>query len=174
MLIDAEEDIGLTGKGQLHSFDDRVTRALHAMVRRSLNLTDRCDVSTCDSDRHGIVLPRRAKETPLHAIAWPLPHLNTPDFGDPRGRVLVVIFEPGRTLQTNIGWLAQKFGLSAAERALLQALVEGATLTEAAERLGIETSSARTRLKNIQSKTGCRRQVELVRLALSMPALQQH
>ncbi len=173
-LLEIDDGIALTGKGQLQSYDDKVTRELQSMIRSALLLTDRCDFGCSDKDRNGIVLPRRARETSLHAIAWPLPHHNTPDFGVPRGRVLVVVFEPGLTLQNNIGWLAQRFGLSTAERALLQAIVDGVTLAEAAEHLGIEVSSARTRLKTIQSKTGCRRQVELVRLALSMPAIRQH
>ena len=173
-LLAAETDVALNGKGYLQSFDEKVTREIQEMVRRCLRLTDRCDLATCDHDMAGVVLPRRARETPLHAIAWPLPYLSTPDLGAPNARVLVSIFEPGRTLQANVGWLARKFGLSTAERALLEALVEGMTIEQAADHLGIETSSARTRLKTIQSTTNCRRQVELVRLALSMPALRQN
>jgi len=44
-------------------------------------------------------------------------------------------------------------------------------LGEAAEGLGIQLSTARTRLKSIQAKTGCHRQLDLVRLAMSAPPL---
>jgi DNA-binding CsgD family transcriptional regulator len=45
-------------------------------------------------------------------------------------------------------------------------------LAEAAEQLGIKLLTARTRLKIIQGKTGCSRQTDLVRLAMSMPAFE--
>lgn len=54
---------------------------------------------------------------------------------------------------------------------LTDAVVNGLPLAEAAEQL--RRSTARTRLKAIQTKTGCHRQVDLVRLALSLPAVRQ-
>jgi DNA-binding CsgD family transcriptional regulator len=46
-------------------------------------------------------------------------------------------------------------------------------LADAAEQLGIQLSTARTRLKIVQTKTNCRRQVDLVRLALSLPSFRE-
>ena len=51
--------------------------------------------------------------------------------------------------------------------------MNGTPLTEAAEHLGIRLSTARTRLKIIQTKTHCHRQVDLVRLALSLPPVRE-
>ena len=59
------------------------------------------------------------------------------------------------------------------EQRLTEAVVNGLPLVEAAEQLGIRLSTARTRLKAIQAKTHCHRQVDLVRLALSLPAVRQ-
>ena len=50
-------------------------------------------------------------------------------------------------------------------------MIAGVPLNEAAEKLGIQLSTARTRLKTIQGKTGCHRQLDLVRLAMSVPAV---
>ena len=72
-----------------------------------------------------------------------------------------------------VGWLARQYGLSPGEARLAEEIVNGAPLVEAAERLGIQVSTARTRLKVVQAKTGCGRQVDLVRLALSAPAMRR-
>jgi DNA-binding CsgD family transcriptional regulator len=87
--------------------------------------------------------------------------------------VLAVILDPAEVQRTPVAWLARRFGLSPAEQRLTEAIVNGLPLAEAAERLGIRISTARTRLKAIQTKTGCHRQVDLVRLALSLPAIRQ-
>lgn len=42
-----------------------------------------------------------------------------------------------------------------------------------AEQLGIQLSTARSRLKIILAKTGCSRQIDLMRLALSVPHVNQ-
>jgi DNA-binding CsgD family transcriptional regulator len=84
-------------------------------------------------------------------------------------RVLLVIIDPDDRARTPVGWLARQFGLTPAEQRLTEAIINGVPLAEAATQLGIRASTARTRLKAIQVKTGCHRQVDLVRLALSLP-----
>jgi DNA-binding CsgD family transcriptional regulator len=100
-------------------------------------------------------------------MMWPL----TP--GDGRGAVLVVILDPAQAQRTPVGWLAKQFGLAPSEARLAEAVVNGLPLADAAEQLGIRLSTARTRLKTIQAKTNCHRQVDLVRLALSLPAVRE-
>ena len=63
----------------------------------------------------------------------------------------------------------EQLRLTPSEQRLTEAIVNGVPLNEAAEQLGILPSTARTRLKTIQTKTNCHRQVDLVRLALSLP-----
>jgi DNA-binding CsgD family transcriptional regulator len=75
--------------------------------------------------------------------------------------------------RTPVKWLSRQFGLSPAEERLTEAIVNGVTLADAAEQIGIRISTARTRLKAIQTKTGCNRQVDLVRLAMSTPIVRQ-
>lgn len=87
--------------------------------------------------------------------------------------MLAVILDPTQVQRTPVAWLAKQFGLSPAEQRLTEAVVNGLPLVEAAEQLGIRLSTARTRLKAIQAKTHCHRQVDLVRLALSLPAVRQ-
>ncbi|MFO0200600.1 MAG: helix-turn-helix transcriptional regulator [Alphaproteobacteria bacterium] len=59
------------------------------------------------------------------------------------------------------------FGLTGGELRVLQGLVEGAAPAEIAAMYGIANSTVRTHLVSLFRKTGTRRQVELVRLALS-------
>ena len=104
-------------------------------------------------------------------MVWPLPFRAGPDPECGAGNVLMVLFDPAQVQRTPIAWLAQQYGLTPSEQRLTEAIVNGVPLAEAAEQLGIRLSTARTRLKTIQTKTQCHRQVDLVRLALSLPAV---
>ena len=55
------------------------------------------------------------------------------------------------------------------EAALAQELLVGLGLTEAAARLGIGLSTAKTQLQGIFAKTGTRRQTDLIRLLVRGP-----
>jgi DNA-binding CsgD family transcriptional regulator/PAS domain-containing protein len=67
--------------------------------------------------------------------------------------------------------LEEHLGLSPAEARVTLALARGATVAEAAKALGVTEHTARTQLKRALARTGTRRQSELVRLALTSPAL---
>ena len=58
-------------------------------------------------------------------------------------------------------------GFTPAEARLADALAGGASVREAATKLGVTYETARTHLKRLLSKTGARRQAELVRILLT-------
>ncbi|MFK8049782.1 MAG: helix-turn-helix transcriptional regulator [Halioglobus sp.] len=60
--------------------------------------------------------------------------------------------------------LIEMFSVTPAEAKLIAHLVDGLTLTAAAETLGISRNTARTQLSSIFTKTGVNRQVQLVKL----------
>jgi len=62
------------------------------------------------------------------------------------------------------------FGLTPAEVRLSRALVKGQSVAEYANETGVTSNTARTHVKRIFSKTGVRRQSELVRLLLKSSA----
>lgn len=64
----------------------------------------------------------------------------------------------------------QVFGFTPSESALVMELANGLSLEEAANSLGIRRNTARAHLRAIFSKTGVRRQTELVRLILNSVA----
>ncbi|MBS7743537.1 helix-turn-helix transcriptional regulator [Chelatococcus sp. HY11] len=62
------------------------------------------------------------------------------------------------------------YRLTAAEQRLVSALLDGRSLSEAAEQFGITRETVRTHLRSIFLKTGTHRQVELVRLLMKVPS----
>jgi DNA-binding CsgD family transcriptional regulator/PAS domain-containing protein len=164
-LLGRADGVWLGRGGQLCSADDARMEALELAVRKCAGVADNAASRATELD--GIALPRPSGAPPLRVMMWPLMP------GDGGGAVLVVILDPTRVQRTPVGWLAKQYGLSPSEQRLAEAIVNGTPLNEAAEQLGIRLSTARTRLKTIQTKTHCRRQVDLVRLALSLPAVRE-
>ena len=67
-------------------------------------------------------------------------------------------------------WILRNlYGLTAAEIAVAERLMNGDTPQQAAAALGIKLSTARFHLGALFRKTDTRRQAELVRLLLSLP-----
>jgi DNA-binding CsgD family transcriptional regulator len=170
-LVAAGAGVMLNRLGRLRSFDDRCSRALDdavAACRLSLD-----GVTQGSAAPPGTMLPRPDGSSPLQAMLWPI--ASAASFGLPvaSGQMLLVISDPDATPPDATAWIARRFGLSPAEERLAGAVIAGVPLNEAAERLGIRLSTARTRLKTIQTKTGCHRQLDLVRLAMSVPGFDQ-
>lgn len=70
--------------------------------------------------------------------------------------------------------LRREYGLTPAEGRLLRALVAGERLSDYADRAGVRRSTVKTHLNNVFAKIGVGRQTELVRRALTDPALRLH
>jgi DNA-binding CsgD family transcriptional regulator len=60
------------------------------------------------------------------------------------------------------------FGLTPAETRLAAALLDGATMAEAAERFGVSINTVHVQLARLFDKTGTKRQTELVRLLMRL------
>lgn len=172
-LLARESCLWLDRNGNLRGLDCGEGSALDIAIRKHARVADRFDQVADDAQPESFVLRRPARATPLYAMAWPLPFDGAAELGGGRGCVLVIVFDPQAVRRTPVGWLAQRYRLSPAETKLAEAIVNGVPLSDAAEQFGIRLSTARTRLKIIQSKTGCSRQSDLVRLAMALPALAQ-
>jgi DNA-binding CsgD family transcriptional regulator len=113
-----------------------------------------------------LTLPRRAEPHPLSASVIPLPReAEWQTTGAPA--VLMVIADPAHPPTPESQLLTTMFGLTEREAALTATLAAGLALGDAAEQLGIGRETARTHLAHALAKTGCARQVDLVRLALA-------
>jgi DNA-binding CsgD family transcriptional regulator len=67
--------------------------------------------------------------------------------------------------------LAELFGLTPAEACLAVALAGGKRLEDVAEERGVRMPTLRTQLRAILDKTGTRRQADLMRLIVGLPAV---
>ncbi len=85
----------------------------------------------------------------------------------------VAIFVSVDNLHRNVSIepFARLYGISRAEVALVAALLDGASITEAAAALGISENTARAQLRSVFGKTGTHRQPELTRLVLTSLAI---
>lgn len=75
---------------------------------------------------------------------------------------ILFIRDPASKCALELEVLEQLHGLTHCEAILAGLLAQGMTLDDAAAIRGVSYETARSQLKNVFSKTGCRRQVELV------------
>lgn len=90
--------------------------------------------------------------------------------GKQRPSVAVFVRDTEGRVDPSVRLAQQLFQLTPAETALAIQLANGLSLEEAAEELNIKRNTARAHLRSIFSKTGVRRQTELVRIFLNSVA----
>jgi len=124
-----------------------------------------------DAERQvgALSLPGTDKQGSLQVIIRPIP---LPEYHYPKGKIGMALFISSshyrRELSKEV--IGQAFGLSPAEAAVVLRLSKGLSIVECAAALGIAPSTARGQLRSIYSKTGVRRQSDLVALVLSSTA----
>jgi pSer/pThr/pTyr-binding forkhead associated (FHA) protein/DNA-binding CsgD family transcriptional regulator len=121
--------------------------------------------------RGGALTVARARAArPLTLMVTPL--RNQRDrLGTPLATRAVFISDPDRGLETSEQLLARLYDLTPAEARVATLLVQGYSLEEASDELGVAVGTSRSHLKSIFQKTECRRQSDLVRLLLAGPSL---
>ena len=112
---------------------------------------------------------RPSGEIALGVVIEVIPSLSWAD-GKGQKRAVVYIRDSVGKSTTSVEISKKLFDLTPAETALSLQLTNGLSLEESAEALGIRRNTARAHLRSIFSKTGVRRQTELVRLFLNSVA----
>ncbi len=84
------------------------------------------------------------------------------------GPCLLLARKPAAELVTPLGTAMRLFGLTHGETQVLAALLQGRTLDEVADWLGVSRSTVKTHLDGIFAKTGERRQRDLVRRVIGL------
>lgn len=153
-------------RGRLRALDATDNGRLQALVATAANPT-RAVASTAP---HALPIRRRGGERTLALIVAPL-RGNLLRAAATAATVVVFVNDLAATPTGDPTALQTHLGLSPAEARLTLALTRGATVAEAAKALGVTEHTARTQLKRALARTGARRQAELVRLALTSPAL---
>ncbi len=109
-----------------------------------------------DAPHHVMVSPMRTKRNNL---------------GLTNHRICAAVFisSPNHPHAVSVESLKNLFGLTSAEANLVEELANGRTLDDISDKFEISKNTARGQLKSIFSKTGTRRQVDLVNLIRSSP-----
>jgi DNA-binding CsgD family transcriptional regulator/PAS domain-containing protein len=134
--------------------DDQLHAALHAVLDPS---------STKTSAAHTLVLGANGGDAPLTLIVSMAKPVLIGQAA-PGGLAIISIPNAQRHGDEDESVLRMSFGLSPAQARLAVMMMSGYSVKEAAQGLNIAESSARQYLKIIFSKTGTRRQSELVRV----------
>jgi DNA-binding CsgD family transcriptional regulator len=94
------------------------------------------------------------------------PFVGSDALGEPRGQAIVFVTDPERLPEPDLALLNRVHGLSRAEADVARLLLRDLTAREIAHLLSVSVNTVRFHLKQLFSKTGARRQSELVRLLL--------
>ncbi len=95
----------------------------------------------------------------------------TASFSSMKPAAIVVCSNPHASINIAEQMLARRFDLTRAEARLFSALISGQEIVDYAGHHKVSVGTVKTHLKSIFDKTGCHRQLDLVRIALSDPIL---
>jgi len=116
-----------------------------------------------------LAIPKPSDGRPLHLIAMPVVTSMEAQFTalSRKHAVFLIVSDPDQQPTTPTERLKAIFGLTASEARLAAELVAGVSISDYAEKAGITENTARWTLKQVQAKTDCHRQADLVRLLAS-------
>jgi DNA-binding CsgD family transcriptional regulator/PAS domain-containing protein len=147
-------------RGELIAQDVSARATLRAIMAAAIG-------GSIEKDKPGAMLISRPIKKPLQIVAVPCP----PETLSMPGRAAAVVFitdpEQGPTAQPEM--LRLLYGLTRAEIKLAMLLLDGKSLSEAAELNNVGRETVRSQLKCIFGKTGTKRQSELIGLLARLP-----
>ena len=138
-------------------------RELHKLIRDALSSKD---TPQSQETREALSVARPSGEVSLGVVVEPIPGA---EWAEGRGQPAVMVYIRDAVAKSQVDNRVAKelFNFTPAETTLALQLANGLSLEEAAENLGIMRNTARAHLRAIFSKTGVRRQAELVRIMLN-------
>jgi DNA-binding CsgD family transcriptional regulator len=158
-FLDARDGIALSPQGTL-----RASGACGAALSGLLRQFGGPGPRGIESGGAVLAVPRASGRRPLTLLVRSVEAPSREDSGSPR--ILVFILDPEIPVETAETELRQLYGLTSTEACLANLLMEGRTLDDCCEVLGIRRSTARTHLQHLFEKLGVQRQSELVSLLL--------
>jgi len=138
-------------------------RELHKLIKDALGSKD---ATQPHEIREALSIARPSGEVSLGVVVEPIP---VSEWAEGRGQPAVMVYIRDAVGKSQVDNRVAKelFNFTPAETMLALQLANGLSLEEAAENLGIMRNTARAHLRAIFSKTGVRRQAELVRIMLN-------
>ncbi|MCC7253577.1 helix-turn-helix transcriptional regulator [Hyphomicrobium sp.] len=154
-------------EGSMRYFGDSFSSGDPASARDLAQaIADAASGTTVDIPRSGIVVPLKG-ETDLAAWVLPLDRGLRHEFGAGfAAKVAVFIRDLGDMSPFPAELFVRRFSITPAECRVMMLLLQGMTIAEVADNLGISLPTARTHLAHLFEKTGTSRQIDLVRLAM--------
>jgi DNA-binding CsgD family transcriptional regulator/PAS domain-containing protein len=163
----AQNDALRLGKGGLEAVQPACNRVLCSLIDNSIQTSLGLGLNA-----GGKVLIKRRVGQPLSVFVSPIREQELSDFGLPPSVIpgaIIFIDDPDQEYRIDNKQLRQLYGLTRAEATICALLVKGSDLNAISNALHISLETVRTHLKHIFSKTGTRRQAELVSLLLHNP-----
>ncbi len=160
-LLETADGLKLVG-GRIEATYPSDNRELHRLIRQAAEVHQGGEKPTRDA----LSIARPSGEVSLGVVVEPVP---VTEWAEGKGQPALVLYirdAVGRS-QVDNRVAKELFNFTPAETALALELANGLSLEEAAETLGIMRNTARAHLRSIFSKTGVRRQAELVRVMLN-------
>ena len=161
-LLERADGLKLVGS-RLEASYPSDNRELYKLIRGALGLRDAPQPRQA---REALSVARPSGDVSLGIV---VEAITGAEWAEGRGQPAVMLYirDAVGTSQVDDRVARELFNFTPAETALSLQLANGLSLEEAAEALGIMRNTARAHLRAIFSKTGVRRQAELVRLMLN-------
>jgi len=158
-VLDACDGISLTPRGTL-----RASGSCEAALSALLRQFGSSGLRGVEASGTVLAVQRSSGKRPLTLLVRPVEGSHQQELGGPR--ILIFILDPEFPVETAEAELRQLYGLTSTEACLANLLMEGKTLDDCCDVLGIRRSTARTHLQHLFEKVGVQRQSELVSLLL--------
>ena len=162
-ILDSNDGLKLVG-GRLEATYPSDNRELGRLVRSAFLRSRQGNLAAQGAEAMSVSRP--SGQVNLGVVVELVP---SQELVEGKGKPTVVVYvrdAVGKSLASNTV-TAQLYNLTPAETGLALELANGLSLEEASERLNIRRNTARAHLRSIFSKTGVRRQTELVRIMLN-------
>ena len=117
-----------------------------------------------------LTLSRPSGEMPLNLLLRPIPMSYQAQNGARRPAVAVFIRDPADSPQASRNLLRSLFQLTPTEIEVAMLVMDGQTLDETAQSLGVSRNTVRAHLRGVFAKTGATRQAHLVKTLLNSVA----
>jgi DNA-binding CsgD family transcriptional regulator len=160
-ILDATDGLKLVG-GRLEATYPSDNRELQRLIRHAFSR----DSQEGSGAAEAMSVARPSGQVSLGLVVETIPSLEWAEGKSKPAAVVYIRDAVGKSLASEV-ITKQLFNLTRAETALAMELANGLSLEEAAEALNIRRNTARAHLRSIFSKTGVRRQTELVRIMLN-------
>lgn len=158
----AERDGLLTGENGLCASNSGESTRLTSAIRQVALSTDGNSGAGC------ALLISRRNRPPLQLQLSPV--RNSMVDAARKAAAVIFVVDPLRTRRPEQWILRSSYGLTTAECRVALLLGDGKSARQICETLGVTENTVRSQIKSIFSKTGVRRQSELIRLLLTHPA----